>query len=101
MDHTRINIILGASMFYCIIDQLIGDEDKSASPESMYMVSIEYLSDKVTNNFRLAMISSELDLAVNLVYISKRGKYFRHRLRIVLMCYIDFNHDNNWKYQIF
>ena len=95
MDHTGVDIIFSTSMFDRIIDQFIGDEDESASPESMYMVHIENLPDKVTNNLRLTMVSSEFDLAVNFVYISECGDDFRHRFRIVLMCYIDFNHDNN------
>jgi hypothetical protein len=51
MDDTRIEIIFRTPVLDRIIDELVSDEDKSPSPEGSYPLGIEYLPDKISDNF--------------------------------------------------
>ncbi len=95
MNKARINVPLRAPMFYSIVDEFIGDEDKSPSPERMNIVCVKYFPHKVTNYLGLTMINREINATIHFVNISKGGENFLKGFRISEMCDIDFNHEDS------
>ena len=93
MDDARIEIIFCTPVFDRVIDEFIRDEDKSPSPERTYPMSVEYLSDKVSDNFGLTMISSKLDTTIYRSETIERCHEKLHSFVIVSMCDIEFYHE--------